>query len=46
MTYLIALLLTAFSSFGTPVQQQPNDHETPGTHTLGKEIIIQDEIGG
>lgn len=45
MTYLIALLLTVFSSFGTPVQQ-PDDHETPGIHTLGKDIIIQDEIGG
>ncbi len=46
MTYLIALLLTAFSSFGTPVQQQPNDHEEPGTHILGKDIIIRDDIGG
>ena len=45
MTYLIALLLTVFSSFGTP-PQQPNDHETPGIHTLGKEIIIKDDLGG
>ncbi len=46
MTYLIALLLTVFSSFGTPVQQQPNDHETPGIHTLNSNIIIKDDIGG
>ncbi len=45
MTYLIALLLTVFGSFGPISQPQNPDPETPGIYTTDGEIIIEDYQG-
>ncbi len=42
MTYLIALLLTVFSSFGPVSQPQNPNPETPGIYATDGQVIIED----